>query len=79
MVQANIGVALLPDAICRQLDRRHVRSVRVCEPTIPWNVALIWRRDGHLTPATRAWVELVGRRWARASASGAAATAARSP
>jgi DNA-binding transcriptional LysR family regulator len=62
MVAANIGVALLPRTICRQLDRRQVRTVRLEGPAIPWDVALIWRLDRHLPPATRAWIELARRR-----------------
>jgi DNA-binding transcriptional LysR family regulator len=63
MVAANIGVALLPETICRQLDRRQVRPVRLSDPPIPWHVALVWRRDRHLPPATRAFIELARRRW----------------
>ncbi len=63
MVAANIGVALLPQTICRQLDPRQVRSIPMTEPVIPWDVALIWRRDRHLPPATRAWLELAQRRF----------------
>jgi len=62
MVAANIGVALLPQTICRQLDRRQVRTIRMEAPAIPWNVALIWRRDRQLPPATRAFLELAERR-----------------
>jgi DNA-binding transcriptional LysR family regulator len=62
MVAANIGVALLPQTICRQLDPEQVRSVPMTRPLIPWDVALIWRRDRHLTPATRAWIDLARRR-----------------
>jgi DNA-binding transcriptional LysR family regulator len=62
MVAANIGVALLPVTICRRLDRRQVLSVKMSEPVIPWDAALIWRRDQHLSPATRAWLELARRR-----------------
>ena len=62
-VAANIGVALLPNTICRQLDPQQVRSVRISEPRIPWDVALIWRRDRQLSPATRAWLELAKKRW----------------
>ncbi len=62
MVAANIGLALLPQTICRQLDRRQVSSIRMAEPIIPWNVAIIWRRDRHLPPATRAWLEFAQRR-----------------
>jgi len=62
MVAANIGVALLPVTICRRLDRRQVRTVKLSDPVIPWDVALIWRRDRHLSPATRAWLALARRR-----------------
>jgi DNA-binding transcriptional LysR family regulator len=65
MVAASVGVALLPQTICRTLDRRQVRAVRLSGPSIPWDVALIWRRDRHLPPATRAWLELVQRRLPR--------------
>jgi DNA-binding transcriptional LysR family regulator len=62
MVAANIGVALLPQTICNQLDPGQVRSVEMTQPVIPWKVALIWRRDRDLPPATRAWLELAERR-----------------
>ncbi len=62
MVASNIGLGLLPVTICRLLDRRQVRTVRLTDPVIPWNVALAWRRDGQRSPATRAWIELARRR-----------------
>jgi DNA-binding transcriptional LysR family regulator len=62
MVAANIGVALLPQTICRQLDPSQVRSIPLARPIIPWNAALIWRRDRHLPPATRAFIELARQR-----------------
>jgi DNA-binding transcriptional LysR family regulator len=71
MVAANIGVALLPVTICRLLDRAQVRSVRLVEPVIPWDVALVWRRDRPLPPATRAFLELAGRRLAKGRGRGA--------
>jgi DNA-binding transcriptional LysR family regulator len=63
MVAADIGVAMLPGTICSQLDPQQVRPIRMSEPIIPWNVALIWRRGRHLPPATRAWIELGRLRW----------------
>src|SRR5512137_2063024 len=62
MVASNIGLALLPVTVCRLLDRRQVRSVRLSDPVIPWHAALAWRRDGQRSPATRAWIELARRR-----------------
>jgi DNA-binding transcriptional LysR family regulator len=61
MVVAGLGVALLPETICAQLDRRQVTTLPV-KPTIPWDLALIWRRDRYLSPATRAWLDLASRR-----------------
>lgn len=71
-VKANLGVALLPNTLCRGLDRREVRSVPLTEPTIPWDVALIWRKDRHLPPATRAWLDLARKRWKVGAAEGGA-------
>jgi DNA-binding transcriptional LysR family regulator len=62
MVSAQIGVALLPETICKRLDGRRVRTVPVTEPAIPWKVGLIWLEDRHLPPATRAWLELCEKR-----------------
>ncbi|HEX9050923.1 MAG TPA: LysR substrate-binding domain-containing protein, partial [Anaeromyxobacter sp.] len=70
MVAANIGVALLPSTICRQLDPDQVRSVPLTGPLVPWNVALIWRKDRQLPPATRAWLELSQRRLVEGRAAG---------
>jgi len=71
MVAANIGLALLPVTICRLLDRAQVRSVKLLDPVIPWDVALVWRRDRDLPPATRAFLELAGRRLAAGRGRGA--------
>jgi DNA-binding transcriptional LysR family regulator len=68
MVAADIGLALLPVTVCRLLDRRQVRSVRLSDPVIPWDAALVWRRDGQRSPATRAWIELARRRLQRPGA-----------
>lgn len=79
MVVAGLGVALLPETICEQLDRRQVTSIRV-KPTIPWDLALIWRRDRYLSPATRAWLDLAARRLLKQSfPEGAAASMVRAP
>ncbi len=62
MVAADIGLALLPVTVCRLLDRRQVRSIRLVDPVIPWDAALVWRRGGQRSPATRAWIDLCRRR-----------------
>jgi DNA-binding transcriptional LysR family regulator len=76
MVAANLGVAFLPMMLCQQLDHRQVRPVRLSGARIPWDVALIWRRDRHLPPATRAWIELADRRLVQGKLQAAVAPAA---
>jgi DNA-binding transcriptional LysR family regulator len=77
LVAANLGVALLPHTICRQLDPAQVRTVPLSDPVIPWDVALIWHRDRHLPPATRAWLALCEQRLAASVPQGSARGARR--
>lgn len=77
LVAANLGVALLPQTICRQLDPAQVRAVPLTDPVIPWDVALIWHRDRQLPPATRAWIELCRGRLAASAVAGGSARGAR--
>jgi DNA-binding transcriptional LysR family regulator len=62
MVAADVGVALLPRTICLRLDPERVRVVPLADPVLRWDLALVWRRDRHLAPAARAFVEVVRRR-----------------
>jgi DNA-binding transcriptional LysR family regulator len=66
MVAADVGVALLPRTVCERLDRGQVHVVPLRDPVLRWDLALIWRRDRHLAPAARAFVEVVRRRAGRA-------------
>jgi DNA-binding transcriptional LysR family regulator len=61
---ADMGVALLPRRVCRGIGRRGVVALQLVDPVIPWHIALVWRRDRYLSPATRAWIDLARRRLA---------------
>jgi len=56
MVAANLGIALLPEAICRELDSGRMRTVPLTDPAIPWHLAMIWRKGGYLSFAAREWI-----------------------
>jgi DNA-binding transcriptional LysR family regulator len=64
MAAAGLGVALLPETICRRLDRNRVRTVPLADPPIPWHLAVIWRRGRYLSFAARGWLEFVRTRLA---------------
>jgi DNA-binding transcriptional LysR family regulator len=58
MVAAGLGVALLPEPLCRRLDPGALVAIRVIAPEIQWQVAHIWQQDGHLSHAARAWLDI---------------------
>ena len=57
LVAAGVGVALLPRPYCSRLDPARFTAVPV-EPEIPWDMALGWRRNGYLSHAARAWLDI---------------------
>lgn len=56
MVAAGLGVALLPEVICRPLSPERVRVLELVEPVIPWTLAMIWRKKSYLSFAAREWI-----------------------
>lgn len=56
MVAANLGIALLPETICREIDRERIRILPLIEPSIPWQLGMIWRKDRYLSYAAREWL-----------------------
>jgi DNA-binding transcriptional LysR family regulator len=55
MVATNLGVSLLPKTICEEFDPAQIRVIPV-QPSIPWNVSIIWRKDRYLSFAAREWI-----------------------
>ncbi len=56
MVAANLGIALLPETICREINRERIRILPLVEPVIPWQLGMIWRKDRYLSYAAREWI-----------------------
>ncbi|MNV22720.1 HTH-type transcriptional regulator GltC [compost metagenome] len=56
MVAAGMGIALLPETICRDMDRSRLVVIPLTEPVIPWQIAMAWRRDRYLSFAAREWI-----------------------
>lgn len=56
MVAAGLGIALLPETICRDMDRSRIEIIPLTEPAIPWQLGMIWRRDRYLSFAAREWI-----------------------
>ncbi|WP_248929761.1 cidABC operon transcriptional activator CidR [Paenibacillus hamazuiensis] len=56
MVSADLGIAMLPETICASLDPSRVHTVSFANPSIPWQLAIAWRRTGYLSFAAREWI-----------------------
>ncbi|MBP3038610.1 LysR family transcriptional regulator [Bacillaceae bacterium Marseille-Q3522] len=56
MVAANLGIALLPAPIAREIKPNRVKIVPLADPVIPWHLAIIWRKDRYLSFAAREWI-----------------------
>ena len=58
LVLAGVGIALLPEPYCRRLDAGRFTCRPIVAPEIPWDMAIGWRRNGYLSHAARAWLEV---------------------
>lgn len=56
MVAANLGISLLPEPICRELDADRIQVLPLIDPIIPWHLTMIWRKDRYLSFAAREWI-----------------------
>lgn len=57
MVAANLGVALLPTTICRELDPARITSIPLVDPAIYWDLAIIWKKDKYIPFAAKEWLK----------------------
>ncbi|MEC0301774.1 LysR family transcriptional regulator [Terribacillus saccharophilus] len=56
MVAANLGVSLLPESICNRTYNADIRIIDLT-PSIPWNLAIITKKDKYISYAGRRFIE----------------------
>ncbi|MHA0856914.1 cidABC operon transcriptional activator CidR [Paenibacillus sp. CMAA1364] len=56
MVAANLGIALLPETICDEVDQSRIRIIPLVNPTIPWQLGMIWRKERYQSFAAQEWI-----------------------
>jgi DNA-binding transcriptional LysR family regulator len=57
MASAGLGVALLPEPFVDRIATEHLEAVRIVEPEVSWQVALIWN-GRYLSHTAGAWLEV---------------------
>ncbi len=57
MVRSGMGVAFLPEPICRQLSREEL-IIRPMAPNLLWRLGVIWSKDRYRSRTAEAWLAL---------------------
>lgn len=65
MVEAGIGIAILPEPICRRLDPSRLLSLPVT-PLMLWRMGLIWHQGSYLSHGAQAWIAACRQHWPHA-------------
>ncbi|HEX4500431.1 MAG TPA: LysR family transcriptional regulator [Scandinavium sp.] len=55
MVQAGVGVAILPEPICQRLDKNTLRWIPL-DSELHWQLGMIWREGTYLSHSAQAWL-----------------------
>ncbi len=59
MVELNMGVAILPEIYCEQLDHHKFASAILVEPGLNWTLSMAWNKSVAMSPSTQAWLGIV--------------------
>jgi DNA-binding transcriptional LysR family regulator len=59
MVANGNGVAILPEPLCRKLDPSVIKAISIIEPKIPWDLAVIWKKNKYLSYATQELLQFI--------------------
>lgn len=62
MVQAEMGLAILPEPICQRLDQQSLLWMPL-ESELQWSVGLIWREGRYLSRTAQAWIACCREHW----------------
>jgi DNA-binding transcriptional LysR family regulator len=61
MVASGMGVALLPESVCRKTRSARLAVVAVVDPVVTYELALVRARESFFEPGGRAWVEIAAK------------------
>lgn len=56
MVQAGVGIAILPEPICQRLDKQTLLWIPL-ESDLRWQLGMIWREGVYLSHSAQAWLK----------------------
>lgn len=60
MVEAKLGIALLPGKICSQITSQNITAIPFQNPTVNLELGMIWKKSKYQPHAVREFINLVG-------------------
>lgn len=66
MVQAGVGIAILPEPICQRLDKQTLRWLPL-QSDLRWQLGMIWREGVYLSRSAQAWLSCCEGFWLNAN------------
>lgn len=58
MAAENLGITIMPEAICRKIANKDVRTITLRDPVIPWHLIIIWRKEKYLSFAMKQFMKI---------------------
>lgn len=62
MVQAGVGIAILPETICQKLDKNTLMWLPL-NSDLTWQLAMIWRDGVYISQSAQAWIACCKEFW----------------
>ncbi|WP_058912449.1 LysR family transcriptional regulator [Entomohabitans teleogrylli] len=62
MVEAGVGIAVLPEPVCQRLDRERLMWLPL-NSQLQWQLGMIWRDGVYQSHSARAWIDCCQQRW----------------
>ncbi|KHE68023.1 LysR substrate-binding domain-containing protein, partial [Halobacillus sp. BBL2006] len=61
MITSNLGISILPKSVANLL-KEVVKAIKVTQPTVEWELAIIWPKERYLSYATKEWLTYIQER-----------------
>jgi DNA-binding transcriptional LysR family regulator len=58
MLLNNLGICILPEGILELLDN-NLKAIDINEPSMKWELAIIWRKDIIVDSLTKNWIKFL--------------------
>jgi DNA-binding transcriptional LysR family regulator len=59
MIGENLGVSIFPESIAKKVDKDTVKAIPITNPTLPYELGIIKKKDKYVTYATRELIKML--------------------